>query len=98
MLYGYSLIRRLFPALCLLLTLSTPLSAAEPVHVAPININTASAASLADALDGVGLSRAEEIVAYRKSHGPFARPADLANVKGIGKATVEKNLSRIQVK
>lgn len=98
MLYGYSFVRRLFPAFCLLLALSTPLSAAEPVHVAPVNINTASAATLADALDGVGLSKAEDIVAYRKSHGPFANPAELANVKGIGSATVEKNRSRIQVK
>jgi competence protein ComEA len=66
--------------------------------VAPVNINTASAATLADALNGIGESRAQDIVEYRKNHGPFEEPADLAKVKGVGQSTVEKNLERIQVK
>lgn len=99
MLYGYSFVRQFLSGFCLLLALSSPLTlAAESGHVAPVNINTASAETLADALQGVGLSKAEGIVSYRESHGPFANPDDLANVKGIGKATVDKNLSRIQIK
>lgn len=99
MLYGYSLIRRIFPGIALLLALSLPLSvAAESAHVAPVNINTASAEILADALQGVGLSKAEDIVSYRKANGPFAKPEDLSNVKGIGESTVQKNRQRIQVK
>ena len=81
-----------------LMALALPfhVSAGE-AHVAPVNINTASAESLSDALDGVGLVRAHAIVAYRESNGPFARPDDLVKVKGIGVATVDKNRVRIIV-
>lgn len=88
-------ISRLF--LCFLL--SGPLFAAtEAVHVAPININTASAEALADSLQGVGPSRAQAIVAYREAHGPFQAPEDLVNVKGIGDTTVASNLEKIEIK
>lgn len=61
-----------------------------------ININTADVATLAD-LNGIGESKAEAIVAYRETNGPFASAEDLANVKGIGARTVEKNADRIAV-
>jgi competence protein ComEA len=90
---------RVLPAIGLVFALSTPFPAmAEGAHVAPVDINTASAETLADALNGIGLARAQDIVEYRKSHGPFEKPADLARVKGVGPTTVEKNLERIQVK
>jgi competence protein ComEA len=99
MLYSNSLFRRLLSGLCLVFALSAPLGVfAESAHVAPVNINTASAETLADALQGVGLSKAQGIVSYRDEHGPFKSPEDLANVKGIGKATIDKNLERIQIK
>ena len=60
-----------------------------------VNINTADAATLADRLSGVGLTRAQEIVRYRESYGPFSTVEELADVKGIGPATVEKNRARI---
>ena len=60
-----------------------------------VNINTAEATELADALVGVGLSRAQAIVAYRKSNGAFRDVADLARVKGIGMRTVARNADRI---
>ena len=63
----------------------------------PLNINTADAKALAEAIDGVGASKAEAIVQYRKKHGNFKRVGDLANVKGIGKKTVEKNRSKLTV-
>lgn len=59
--------------------------------VAAVNINKADAASLAAALNGVGLSRAEDIIRYREAHGPFTTVEQLAEVKGIGPATVAKN-------
>lgn len=68
------------------------------VFAAPVNINTADAASIATSIKGVGLKKAEAIVAYRKTHGPFNSVDDLAAVQGIGKATVEKNRSNITVK
>jgi competence protein ComEA len=62
-----------------------------------ININTANAELLADALNGVGSAKAEAIVAYRQSNGKFLSIDDLALVKGIGTATVERNRSMITV-
>ncbi len=61
----------------------------------PVDINTADAQELAEGLDGVGMSKAEAIVAYRDEHGPFASADALANVKGIGEKTVELNRANI---
>ena len=80
------------------IALALPLSAAAAdAHVAPVNINSASAETLADALQGVGARKAEAIVAFREQHGPFGKPEDLTKVKGIGEATLANNLARIQV-
>ena len=59
--------------------------------VAAVNINKADAATLAAALNGVGMARAEEIIRYRESYGPFTTVEQLAEVKGIGPATIDKN-------
>jgi competence protein ComEA len=61
----------------------------------PVNINQADAATIAKSLDGIGKSRAEAIVAWRTAHGPFKKADDLHHVKGIGKATIERNRSAI---
>ena len=63
----------------------------------PVNINTADAASLAANLTGVGPDKAQAIVEHRQANGPFKSADQLAAVKGIGLATVEKNRDRIQV-
>ena len=60
-----------------------------------LDINSADA--IAAALDGVGLTKAQEIVAYREMFGNFHSVEELADVKGIGPATVEKNRQRIVV-
>jgi len=57
----------------------------------PVNINTASAEEIAEALDGVGLAKAQAIVRYREANGEFQHLDELVNVKGIGLATVDKN-------
>jgi competence protein ComEA len=62
-----------------------------------ININTANAALLADALNGVGTAKAEAIIAYREANGKFLSIDDLALVSGIGIATVELNRKMITV-
>ena len=72
----------------------SPVQAAgsEPVAVMQtVNINRADASSLAAGLRGVGPSKAEEIVRYREAFGPFETVDELAEVKGIGKSTLEKN-------
>lgn len=50
---------------------------------AAVNINTASAQEL-KALPGIGPSKAEAIVEYRKANGSFKAVEDLKKVKGIG--------------
>ena len=61
----------------------------------PVDINTASAEVIAEALNGVGLKRAEAIVQYREKHGAFQSLADLEAVKGIGASTLSRNQDRI---
>jgi competence protein ComEA len=63
----------------------------------PVNINTADAATMAARLNGVGESKAEAIVAYREEHGAFKSVDQLAQVKGIGLKTVEKNREMLTV-
>ncbi len=92
----FHLLSRLPGVAALLLAglLSAAPALAEPDSV---NVNTADAATLAEVLQGVGMSRAEAIVEYRRQHGEFADPYDLANVKGIGDRTVELNETRIRL-
>ena len=53
-----------------------------------VNINTATAAEL-ELLPGIGPSKAEAILAYRRRH-PFRTVAELGRVKGIGPKTVKR--------
>ena len=62
-----------------------------------VNINTASAQEIAETLNGVGLSKAEKIVEYRETNGPFRHIDELVNVKGIGLRTVDKNRDAISL-
>ena len=72
---------------------------AQAAFAAPdsVNVNSADAETLAAVLDGVGLARAEAVVAYRQEHGRFGDVYDLANVKGIGDRTIELNEERIRL-
>jgi competence protein ComEA len=63
----------------------------------PVNVNTADAQTIADSLSGVGLSKAQAIVAYREAHGTFKHVDELVNVKGIGLKTIDKNRGFILV-
>jgi competence protein ComEA len=60
-----------------------------------ININTANAEQIATTMTGIGESKAEAIVEYRKTHGKFKSVNDLENVDGVGAKTVEKNKDKI---
>ena len=70
----------------LLVALSAAALAGEPV-----DINTATAETLAEAIDGVGMHKAEAIVRYREQHGPFASVDDLVEVSGIGPKILERS-------
>lgn len=65
------------------------------LYAAQVNINTADADTLSNELSGIGQSKAEAIVAYRDQHGPYKQLEDLANVKGVGPSTIEKNKSKM---
>ena len=61
-----------------------------------VNINRASAETLAAYLKGVGANKAEAIVKYRKANGKFKSISDLNDVPGIGEETykdIKKNVS-----
>lgn len=60
-----------------------------------ISINSASAEELSSVLKGVGAKKAEAIVKYRKANGKFKSLDELASVKGIGEAIIEKNRSNL---
>ena len=63
----------------------------------PVDINSADAETISNELRGIGLSKAEAIVEYRRKHGPFKSAADLSLVKGIGERTVEINAPDIRI-
>jgi competence protein ComEA len=62
----------------------------------PININTASQADL-EALPGIGVTRAKDIIAYRETNGPFLTIDEIQKVSGIGPATYERLQTLISV-
>jgi competence protein ComEA len=64
---------------------------------APVNINSADAATLARELKGIGMKRAQAIVEYRSHHGPFKSPDELVLVKGIGPAAIARNRADLRV-
>ena len=63
-----------------------------------ININTATAEAISNALTGVGVTRADAVVAYREANGAFTSIDQLLNVKGVGEKILEKNRGRIVLK
>lgn len=76
--------------------LLTTLALALPAFAAtPVNINKADAPTIAKSLDGIGLAKAEKIVAWRDEHGPFKSVDELSQVSGIGPATLERNREAI---
>lgn len=96
------LLKRLVLTITTIIALSTMgLAVAEPADemrslavtadYQPVNVNKASATRIAAAMKGVGLKTASAIVAYRQANGPFKSIDELAEVKGIGMATLRKN-------
>ncbi len=69
----------------------------QVAQVTKVSLNSADAETLARELSGVGAAKAQAIVAYRDSQGPFAAVDELLEVKGIGPAILEKNRDRLSV-
>lgn len=62
-----------------------------------VNINTADTTRLTT-LTGVGTQLAKRITEYRKQNGPFQKPEDIMQVKGIGQKVFNQNKDRIVLK
>ncbi|AVX90379.1 MULTISPECIES: ComEA family DNA-binding protein [Pseudomonas] len=62
-----------------------------------VDLNGADAATLQKQLAGVGETKAKAIVAYRDANGPFASVDELLEVKGIGKAILDRNRDKLEV-
>ena len=65
-----------------------PLSLAEDTLL--INLNTASAVDIAEAIDGVGEVRAAAIISLREELGGFTMLEQLLDVKGISEGTLAR--------
>lgn len=70
--------------------------AAKSVNKSMVSLNTASLEELCS-LAGIGAVKAAAIVAYRNEHGSFQSVEEITKVKGIGPATLEKNLARLKL-
>ncbi|MCK4358720.1 MAG: ComEA family DNA-binding protein [Candidatus Cloacimonetes bacterium] len=62
-----------------------------------ININSASKSHLMS-LPGIGEGKANAIIEYRKTNGPFKSVEEIKNVKGIGESIYQKIKDRIMIK
>ncbi|WP_455914337.1 ComEA family DNA-binding protein [Pseudomonas syringae] len=83
---------------------ATPPDASKPAMSAPasmqdakVNLNSASAETLQKELSGIGAAKANAIVAYREEHGGFTAVDELLEVKGIGKALLDKNRDKLSI-
>ncbi len=65
----------------------------QPTHVnnIKVNLNTANVKQLSS-LKGIGVKKAEAIIAYRKQKGNFKSLNDLQGVKGIGAQFIQRLL------
>lgn len=84
--------KKTLAALALCFAMALPAFAATPV-----NVNKADAQTIAASLGGIGMSKAQAIVAYRDAHGPFKSIDDLGNVKGVGAKTLARNRDAIRL-
>lgn len=69
------------------------------VHEEPsamVNLNTATAEDLIK-LQGVGPAIAERILEYRNERGAFESPEELANIRGIGEAKLQKIRNHVTI-
>lgn len=71
-------------------------SSAKAADDSPVNINTAGIEELCK-LSGIGKVKAQAILDYRAENGAFQSAEELTKVKGIGAATLQKNLRRIRL-
>ena len=80
------------------ITIAALLAASATVSwCAPVYINSADAATLAQDLKGIGAVKAQAIVDYRQKHGAFRAVDELAQVKGISQKLIDRNRADLRV-
>lgn len=62
-----------------------------------VNLNSAAAGEL-ETLPGIGPAKAEAIIEYRETNGPFKSIEELKSISGIGDKTYDKLKENISVK
>ena len=67
------------------------------VYAGPVNINTADAETIAEAMTGVGLKKAQAIIEFRNQNGAFKSLEELTQIKGIGHKTLAKNRDNLTI-
>jgi len=75
---------------------ATPSKPAFNANQAPLNINVADAIAL-QRLRGIGAVKAQAIIDHRQAHGAFTSVDELLEVKGIGKALLQRNRELLSV-
>ena len=88
--------RSIFRFMTIIVVVGLCLPTLQAEDLPKININTASADELVQ-MKGIGQKKAENIIAFRETNGPFLLPEDLVKVPGIGPKTFEANKDRITV-
>ena len=83
-------------------TSSMPPSGAVQVGVTDtsplrLDLNKADASALQKGLSGIGQAKADSIVAYREANGPFTSVDELLEIKGIGRALLDRNRDKLKV-
>lgn len=70
---------------------------AQKAQSGKVDLNMADAPTLQRELAGIGEAKANAIVAYRETNGAFASVDELLEVKGIGKAILDRNRDKLEV-
>lgn len=82
---------------CSLLVFSLVFMPISLFAATPLDINTATASQFAAVMSGVGMKKADAIIAYREANGRFNSVEELSSVKGIGTGLLARNKDLIQV-
>ncbi|MBS0357707.1 MAG: helix-hairpin-helix domain-containing protein [Proteobacteria bacterium] len=77
---------------------SQSVKADQVTETVKVNLNTADAKTLAHVIKGIGLKRAEAIVAFREKNGSFKSIDDLVKVRQISPKFIEKNHKELEEK
>jgi competence protein ComEA len=95
-LYFISIILTIFSVQSFAVDDTQALSEDTSVSNMVIDINQAESHDFLS-LKGVGVKKAEAIVSYRQTNGPFSTIEDLLKVQGIGKYVLAENKSRLKI-